>query len=234
MSKAQEFYNQYAEISEDIDRLNSLQEQIEIGLTRNSVKRNGDIHLLRYKGEGYASETICTAIDGLVSESARSDYSLLKHVESVGLGISQLSAAIEHQKEEFAALWNDHAREFSKVSEDLTAQRNRAAGLEARLREHSLSNPAVRDHVWNVTGGKCFYCQVELTRERCAEEPHRCFHVDHLVAKSNGGPDHKSNYVPACHRCNVSKGAKPYVEFVLALEAKCADPDLKVVGGTDA
>jgi hypothetical protein len=107
--------------------------------------------------------------------------------------------------------------------QELTAKRE-------RLMEHAINSPAVRNKVWSITSGKCFYCSIELTRERDFAEPHRCFHVDHIVPKSVGGPDHLSNYVPACERCNVSKNAKPFAEFFRWR----GEPGLKVVGGTDA
>lgn len=34
------------------------------------------------------------------------------------------------------------------------------------------------------------------------------FHLDHVVPRSRGGPDHPRNIVRACQRCNLSKGDK--------------------------
>lgn len=76
-----------------------------------------------------------------------------------------------------------------------------------RVKEHKKEDAEVRKTVWEMANGKCFYCSVELDLAS--------FHVDHIVAKNNGGPDHISNYVPACARCNISKSDKPFTEFFL-------------------
>jgi len=231
-SQAQEFYDQFEVISGEIDDITQLCEKLQNTLTRASVVRNGEIYHIQNKTDEFLSGKSCQAIDQAVAQSAQLDFSLLRQIDVIDIGISQLSGSLIRQKDQFAELWNAHAQELTKVRADLSVQKTKAAGLEARLREHALNNPVVRDMVWNITGGRCFYCEIELTRERCAEEPNRCFHIDHLVAKSNGGPDHTSNYVPACHRCNVSKGAKSFIEFTSWLKAQ-REPDLKVVGGTD-
>ncbi|MFI8830536.1 HNH endonuclease [Streptomyces afghaniensis] len=38
-------------------------------------------------------------------------------------------------------------------------------------------------------------------------------HVDHLVPLARGGAHSLSNLVPACQRCNTSKGAKDPYDF---------------------
>lgn len=88
----------------------------------------------------------------------------------------------------------------------------------ARLEEHALSNPETRERVWAMTGGKCFYCEVDLVRchaeltETCDKS--NVFHIDHIVAREKGGPDHIDNYVPSCAGCNIAKGDRSFAEFV--------------------
>jgi len=59
---------------------------------------------------------------------------------------------------------------------------------------HSLADI---EHATSVWGGKCAYC-----RENVATT------VDHVHPLSAGGTNDPSNLVPACVRCNSSKGSK--------------------------
>jgi 5-methylcytosine-specific restriction endonuclease McrA len=141
-----------------------------------------------------------------------------------------LDAALMHLQESNAEVIDTQAERIRRLQEREAILQQYQNSKTERLRKHSVSDPEVRAKVWSITGGRCFYCSVELSRERSAEAPNRSFHVDHLVAKANGGPDHISNYVPACHSCNSSKHARPFAEFFRWR----GDTELKVVGGTDA
>lgn len=232
-SKAQQFYDSLEDLAVELNSICQLSEQLDASFARSSVKRSGDIHLLRYKISDFPCEKGMRASDELVSESARIDAAVMRQIDLIGIGLMQVYGSIQQHKDQFSELWNSHSQELSNVRSDLRNQHDRASRLEARLREHSLSNPSVRTHVWSITDGKCFYCDVELNRERDPNEPHKTFCIDHLVAKSNGGPDHTSNYVPACQRCNSSKSSKSFVEFTSWLRQQREEPELKVVGGTD-
>ncbi|MET9425626.1 HNH endonuclease [Streptomyces sp. NPDC006540] len=50
----------------------------------------------------------------------------------------------------------------------------------------------------------------------CAYCPERATHLDHVIPLSKGGEDVESNMVPACQRCNLSKGAKTLAEWALS------------------
>lgn len=55
--------------------------------------------------------------------------------------------------------------------------------------------------------GHCAYCNaIEQT-----DGP--TFHIDHVVARKEGGRDHISNLVIACPTCNVRKSNKPVVTY---------------------
>ena len=74
---------------------------------------------------------------------------------------------------------------------DLIARRN--------LRGHLKH----RDEVLARDGAVCKYCgAVDLPLT-----------LDHVVARSRGGPDEPENLVPACRPCNSSKGAKSLEEW---------------------
>lgn len=143
---------------------------------------------------------------------------------------SAVEAAVEAKKD-FEALCQAWSTEHQRLVEINSASNVRLAELTERLKEHALHNADVREAVWNMTGGKCFYCEVELIRCIGEEQDRsRCFHIDHIVPKVSGGPDHISNYVPACERCNVSKKAKTFVEFLAWRKAQ-AQPQLMVIDG---
>ncbi len=123
---------------------------------------------------------------------------------------------------------SDVVRQSIDVAMQLRATLERASLLEERLRrlsEHKQSNVAVRERVWAATGGKCFYCSVEMVRE--SGFPHS-FVVDHIVPKNAGGPDHVANFIPACAKCNGDKSDRPFVEFVAD---RRLTPVLRFVGG---
>jgi transcriptional regulator with XRE-family HTH domain len=57
---------------------------------------------------------------------------------------------------------------------------------------------ARRADVWDASGGRCYYCGKQL-------HPFRDFHIDHFIAKSNGGADERDNLVASCRECNWDK-----------------------------
>ena len=63
----------------------------------------------------------------------------------------------------------------------------------------TVASVSVRQTVWSMTNGHCFYCGRKLEEQ---------FHIDHVVPKARGGVDHIANYVPACRECNLSKRAR--------------------------
>ena len=62
--------------------------------------------------------------------------------------------------------------------------------------------------IFNMTGGKCFYCGCTLDFQN--------FHVDHVIPKAKGGTDFK-NIVPACPDCNMAKSDLSIEEFRLKI-----------------
>ena len=66
-------------------------------------------------------------------------------------------------------------------------------------------NQSKRSQVWEKTGGKCWYCGIQL-------EPFS-FPVDHVVPKCKGGDSSVSNLVPCCGQCNGRKGHKSVEQF---------------------
>lgn len=79
----------------------------------------------------------------------------------------------------------------------------------------ALRNPA------RETGDTCYYCEAELVTAEGAHPRRR--HMDHVVPKSRGGSDDAGNLVPACQRCNASKGSQTPLEWRLANPNSCPD-----------
>jgi 5-methylcytosine-specific restriction endonuclease McrA len=63
------------------------------------------------------------------------------------------------------------------------------------------SEPYTEAEVIELWGSDCVYCA----------EPYE--HIDHVIPIARGGPDALHNVVPACARCNLSKGAKLLSEW---------------------
>lgn len=78
---------------------------------------------------------------------------------------------------------------------------------------------AVRD----VYGGVCQYCGAGGAN-----------HVDHIIAKSEGGEDDVRNYILACSGCNVRKGdgaiAPQYLGLITAIADRNKDRVMKRLG----
>lgn len=87
------------------------------------------------------------------------------------------------------------------------------------LDKHALTNRSVRVEVWKKTGGKCSYCHKPLAHPyEEAKEGQESMHVDHVVPKSAGGPDHMLNYAPSCGPCNISKNGRDVVVYISSLQ----------------
>ena len=69
--------------------------------------------------------------------------------------------------------------------------------------------------------GKCNGCQMEF--------PFKMFEVDHVVPRSRGGTDHKSNLQLLCSPCNRIKGDRP-MEYLMARLAEYARPAARWTG----
>lgn len=82
--------------------------------------------------------------------------------------------------------------------------RRRAENYGVRSEEYSRTAVMAR---WDY---KCVYCDG------------RAQHLDHVHPLSRGGEDVERNIVPACQKCNLSKGAKTLAEWVESWEKDAA------------
>lgn len=60
--------------------------------------------------------------------------------------------------------------------------------------------------LWDASERKCAYCGDEI-------ENHKSMHVDHFTPISKGGSNDISNFICACHLCNISKNNVDMAEF---------------------
>lgn len=65
-----------------------------------------------------------------------------------------------------------------------------------------------RRGVFERSGGRCHYCSAPLQLEGR-------WHLEHMIPKSLLGDDAPLNLVAACARCNLSKGDRTALEFVI-------------------
>lgn len=88
---------------------------------------------------------------------------------------------------------------------------DRVARAEARADCHPLNDKEVRQKVWELTSGRCTYCDCQLENGGTVGAS---FVVEHVVPRSCGGPDNIANYVPSCASCNNSKGDRHVLQFI--------------------
>ena len=62
-------------------------------------------------------------------------------------------------------------------------------------------NAALNQLVRDRAGNRCEYCRIHQD-----SEPFFAFHIEHIIARQHGGPDHESNLALACQHCNLHKG----------------------------
>jgi hypothetical protein len=103
------------------------------------------------------------------------------------------------------------------LDKELKATKEEFSKLQSR-EVHRLNDPYVRSEVWRLTGGKCAYCDVPIQDGAGLEPTSMC--VEHVVPKSMGGPDHLTNYVPACRSCNNSKSDRHVLTLVRKLQRR--------------
>lgn len=78
--------------------------------------------------------------------------------------------------------------------------------LPVKQETHGTGSLGVRKHVHEMTSGTCVYCKTPIDVNT--------MHIDHIVPRAHGGPDHVSNYVPSCGGCNQSKGSGHLIDFI--------------------
>lgn len=97
------------------------------------------------------------------------------------------------------------ARKVAYSQTDAGQALNRAKSMRRRAQQGGEVSAAVILEVTAEYGGLCPYCNQQITEG----------HVDHIVPVSNGGTNDRDNLVYACASCNLSKGDKSLLEFLI-------------------
>lgn len=120
--------------------------------------------------------------------------------------VSATSGGNEAEDDKLSTMWTDIDFLVHVVSEI-----EREAGIRKSAQLHALNDKEVRQKVWELTGGRCTYCDCQLENGGTVGAS---FVVEHVVPRSCGGPDNIANYVPACASCNNSKGDRHVLQFI--------------------
>lgn len=149
------------------------------------------------------------AIGAARAIKAESDTHL--SVSEAAAGLIEAAAELDFTASEMTSTANTHLKSIVELGGTL-ARAAEAKIVQAQESDcHSKQNASVRKQVWDLTGGKCAYCDTELAPEGNGA---LSFVVEHVVPTSQGGPDNLANYVPACMSCNTSKGADHVLLFI--------------------
>lgn len=82
----------------------------------------------------------------------------------------------------------------------------------------NLTAAGQRQVLWSLQGGKCAYCGQTMHGHDCT--------LDHVFAKSHGGPTKPGNLLAVCRTCNTSKADRPLPAFLH--QRKATDDDWAV------
>jgi 5-methylcytosine-specific restriction endonuclease McrA len=66
---------------------------------------------------------------------------------------------------------------------------------------------------------KCIWCQCKMTNERNKRDSAT---IEHMIPRSEGGPDDPSNYTVACSNCNHKRGNMSVESFKEVMASKIA------------
>lgn len=78
-----------------------------------------------------------------------------------------------------------------------------------------------KKRIFENSFGKCFYCHKQLCFSNHGKYGRRgAWHVDHKLARSNGGSDEIENLIAACIQCNLEKSDDSSRVFRFAMKAQ--------------
>lgn len=105
----------------------------------------------------------------------------------------------------FGMLHDPQNEEWCKYSHEKSCREN-------HKRKVLFVDAGVRgEAVFSKNRGKCFFCSKDL--DFSARKGESAWEIEHIVPRSRGGADAFFNFIPACHNCNHTKGAKGLGEF---------------------
>lgn len=84
--------------------------------------------------------------------------------------------------------------------------------IDDSTKDDFYTDPRKRIKILERKDCKCFYCLQEIQRGN--------FYLDHLLPRTNGGQNYKTNLVASCRTCNTRKNAMESEEFLLQVYRK--------------
>lgn len=88
--------------------------------------------------------------------------------------------------------------------------------IRSRSTGQTTTDPRIRARVIAKTGGRCYLCLREWNPRKADLLPRLYFahmQIDHVVPFSKSGPNHISNYMPICSKCNNRKSDLSLAEY---------------------
>jgi hypothetical protein len=97
--------------------------------------------------------------------------------------------------------------EIREVQEMVKRDEEKIEEIVDDSKDDFYTDPQKRAEILKRDDYKCFYCLRELQRDD--------FYADHLVPRTQGGQNYKSNLVASCRTCNTKKNALDPENFLL-------------------
>lgn len=102
--------------------------------------------------------------------------------------------------------------EIREVKEMIKKDEEKTEEFKDDSRDDFYTDPQKRIEILKREDYKCFYCLRELQRDD--------FYLDHLLPRTSGGQNYKTNLVASCRTCNTKKNAYSPEEFLLQVYRK--------------
>jgi len=97
--------------------------------------------------------------------------------------------------------------EIRGVEEMIKRDKEKIEEIIDDYKDDFYTDPQKRVEILKREDYKCFYCLHELQRDD--------FYLDHLVPRTQGGQNYRSNLVASCRTCNTKKNALEPEKFLL-------------------
>lgn len=124
---------------------------------------------------------------------------------------------LEHVRAQESTYYQQHHAQ--RVEAAIAHGHIRRARILARENDTGITVPALK----KLTGTACHYCAVQLDfkrRHKAGHRPDDLATLDHKTPLAKDGTHTWGNCTLACWRCNITKGTKPYAQFVAESQAR--------------
>lgn len=102
--------------------------------------------------------------------------------------------------------------EIREVKEMIKKSEEKIDELVDDSKDDFYTDPQKRIEILKREDYECFYCLREIQRDD--------FYLDHLLPRTKGGQNYKTNLVSSCRTCNTKKNAMESEEFLLQVYRK--------------